>query len=76
MLEENFAFINMLRRIRGVALRDRQRSENIRRDLGLKSITRVIRISRLRWFGNVMKMEPENEVERTVDLEVEGRGPR
>ena len=76
MLEENFAFINMLRRIRGVTLRERQRSENIRRDLGLKNITRVIRISRLRWFGNVMRMEPENEVERTVDLEVEGRGPR
>jgi len=68
--------MRMLRRIRGVSLRDRMRSEDIRRELGVRSITSRLREARLRWFGHVKRMDDNNWVRKTMEMEVEGRRAR
>ena len=40
-----------------MTLRDRMRSEDIRRELRVESITTKIRTARLRWYGHVRRME-------------------
>ena len=44
--------MRMLRRIKGVTLRDRLRSFNIRRELGVNDIIEKVREIRLRWYGH------------------------
>ena len=67
--------MRMLRRIRGVTLKDRLRSEDIRRELGVEEITSKIRTARLKWYGHVKRME-DNWVRRIMEMEVEGRRAR
>ena len=50
------------RRIKGVTLKDRKRSEDIRRELGINNISDKLRETRLRWYGHVVRMEDGNEV--------------
>ena len=68
--------MRMLRRIRGVTLRDRMRSADIRRELGVERITSKIRTARLRWFGHVKRMDEDTWVKRVMEMEVEGRRAR
>ena len=42
----------MIRKMCGVILSDRKRSEDLRRRLGVADIEDVLRRSRLRWFGH------------------------
>ena len=66
----------MLRRIKGVTRRERERNDDIRRELGVEKITSRIRTARLRWYGHVKRMEDGNEVRRTMEVVVEGRRSR
>ncbi|GFO05129.1 hypothetical protein PoB_003163400 [Plakobranchus ocellatus] len=52
------------------------RSDDIRKELGVCPIGEKARESRLRWFGHVMRREPENHLKQMLNLEVPGRRPR
>ncbi|GFO05113.1 hypothetical protein PoB_003161800 [Plakobranchus ocellatus] len=68
--------MRMLRRIRGVTLEDKMRSDDIRKELGVCPIGEKARESRLRWFGHVMRREPENHLKQMLNLEVPWKRPR
>ena len=67
--------MRMLRRIKGVTLRDRVKSVDIRKELGVSSIREKVREMRLRWHGHMQRME-ENEVRAVGDMRVPGKRPR
>ena len=71
--EERILETAKMRRMKGVTLQDRERSESIRRILGVRNIPRKVRESRLRWFGHVARMREDNEVKRTMLKEIPGR---
>ena len=66
----------MLRRIKGVTLRDKVKSVDIRKELGMNSVQEKVREMRLRWYGHMQKMEENNEVRAVVDMRVPGKRPR
>ena len=68
--------MRMLRRIKGVTLRDRLRSVNIRRELGVNDIIEKAREIRLRWYGHLTRMDDINPVKAVMNGEVDGRRPR
>ena len=68
--------MRMLRRIKGVTLRDRVKSVDIRKELGVSSIQEKVREMRLCWYGHMQRME-ENEVRADFgDMRVPGKRPR
>ena len=67
--------MRMLRRIKGVTLRDRVKSVDIRKELGVSSIQEKVREMRLRWYGYMQRME-EHEVRAVGDMVVPGKRPR
>ena len=67
--------MRMLRRIKGVTLGDRVKSVDIRKELGVSSIKEKVREMRLRWYGQLQRME-ENEVRAVGDMRVPGKRPR
>ena len=67
--------MRMLRRIKGVTLRDIVKSVDIRKELGVSSIQEKVREMRLRWYGHMQRME-ENEVRAVGDMRVPGKRPR
>ena len=68
--------MKMLRRIKGVTLRDRVKSVDIRKELGVSSIQEKVREMRLRWYGHMQRMEENNEVRAVGDMRVPGKSPR
>ena len=68
--------MRMLRRIKGVTVKDKMKSEDIRKELGLGSIKSKARESRLRWFGHVHCREQESNLRQVMDMEIPGRRPR
>ena len=46
--------MQMIRWMCGISMKDRRTSEELRRLVGVESITTVIRSCRLRWYGHVM----------------------
>ena len=66
----------MLRRIKGVTMRDKVKSVDIRKELGVNSTQEKGREMRLRWYGHVQRMEEENEVRAVGDMKVPGERPR
>ncbi|GFS10824.1 endonuclease-reverse transcriptase HmRTE-e01 [Elysia marginata] len=68
--------MRMLRRIKGVTLKDKMKSEDIRKELGVGSIKSKARESRLRWFGHVHRREQESNLRQVMGMEVPGRRPR
>ena len=67
--------MQMLRRIKGVTRRDKIRSVDIRRELGVNDIKEKAREIRLRWYGHVMRMKDDNEVKKVMYMEVPGKRP-
>ena len=65
--------MRMLRRIKGVTLRDKVKSVDIGKELGVTSIQEKVREMRLRWYGHMHRMEENNEVRAVVDTRVPGR---
>ena len=68
--------MRMLRRIKGVTLRDKVKSVVIRKELGVTSIQEKVRDMRLRWYGHMQRMEENNEVRAVGDMIVPGKRPR
>ena len=68
--------MRMLRRIKGVTLRDKVKSVDIRKELGVNSIQEKVREMRLRWYGHMQRMVENNEVRAVVDMIVPGKRPR
>ena len=66
--------MRMLRRIKGVTLKEK--SENIRKELGIDDINENVREIRMRWYGHLMRMEEESPVKKVMKAEVKGRRPR
>jgi len=52
------AEMSFLRRVAGLSLRDRVRSSDIRRELGIEPLLLRIERSQLRWFGHLIRMPP------------------
>ena len=65
--------MKMLRRLKGVTLRDKIRSESIRNDLGVMSIRNKVRENRLRWFGHVIRKPDEDKIKVVYKMEVDGK---
>ena len=65
--------MRMLGRIKEVTLRDKVKSVDIRKELGLTSIQERVREMRLRWYGHMQRMEENNEVRAVVDMRVPGQ---
>ena len=68
--------MRMLRMMKGVTLRDRVRSEELRRELGVTPLIMKVREKRLRWFGHVERREEDNIIRKMSSMEVEGKRPR
>ena len=68
--------MRMLRRIRGVTLKDRMRSNDIRKELRIENIKDKVRETRMRWFGHVVRMDDKNTVKQTMLMAVPGKRPR
>ena len=68
--------MRMLRRIKGVTLRDKLKSMNIRKELEMNSIQEKEREMRLRWYRPMQRMEENNEVRAVADMRVPGKRPR
>ena len=66
----------MLRRIKGITLRDKVKSVAIRKELGVSSIHEKVREMRLRRYGHMQRMEENNEVRAVGDMIVPGKRPR
>ena len=66
----------MLRRIKGVTLRDKVKRVTIRKELGVNSIQEKVTELRLCWYGHMQRMEENNEVRAVVDMIVPGKRPR
>ena len=65
----------MLRRIKGVTLRDSVKSVDIRKELGVSSIQEQVRETRLRWYGHMQRMEEHKEVRAVGDMRVPEQMP-
>jgi hypothetical protein len=52
----------MVRRMCGVRLSDRVKSEELYRRLGIEEVREVVKRGRLRWFGHVERMDVGNWV--------------
>ena len=52
------AEMSFLRRVAGLSLRDKVRSSDIRRELGVEPLLLRIERSQLRWFGHLIRMPP------------------
>ena len=66
----------MVRRMCGVKLSDRKRSEYLRSRLGIECVVEVVRRGRLRWFGHVERMVGEEWVSACRNVKLEGKGCR
>ena len=60
--------VKMLKRIKGVTLRNKVKSVDIRKELGVNSIQEKVREMRLRRNGHMQRMEDNNEVRAVVDM--------
>ena len=65
----------MLRRIKGVTLKDRVKSVDIRKEPGVRSTQEKVREMRLRWYGHIQRMEEHNEVRAVGDMRGPGKRP-
>ena len=68
--------MRMLQRIKGVTLRDKVKSVDIRKELVENSIQEKVREMRLRWYGHMQRMGENNEVRTVIDMRVPGKRPR
>ena len=64
--------MRMLRWMMGVSLKDKMRSEDLRRHAGVENIHKVMRRNRLRWYGHVQRKEDGDWVKKCMNIEFDG----
>ena len=57
-------------------MRDRVKSVDIRKELGVNGVQEKVREMRLRWYGHMERMEENNKVRGVVDVTVPGKRRR
>ena len=57
----------------GVSLRERKTNAELRKSLGIKDIDEVMRRSRLRWMGHVLRKDKDDWVRRSMEMVIEGK---
>ena len=62
--------MRMLRWSAGLTLLDRQRNEDVRSRFGVAPIAEKMRESRLRWYGHVLRREPDSVARRAHEMAV------
>ena len=62
----------MVRRMCGVSLKDRKRSDELLSRLGIECVETKIQRGRLRWFGHVERKNEEDWVKKCTKLDVDG----
>ena len=70
------AEMRMVRWMCGVSLREMKTSEELRNMMGIESVVAVVKRSRLRWMGHVLRKDEQDWVRRVMEMEVEGRKGR
>ncbi|XP_047495895.1 uncharacterized protein LOC125043701 [Penaeus chinensis] len=68
--------MRMLRRIKGVTLRERERSTDVKRELGVSDINEKVKEIRMRWYGHVKRREEGHAAKVAMESKVPGRRPR
>ena len=71
------AEMRMVRWMCGVSLREKKTNAELRESMGIEKISDVMRYSRLRWMGHVLRKEGNDWVKKSMDMTVEenrGRG--
>ena len=56
----------------GMSLRERKTNAELRKSLVIKDIDEVMRWSRLRWMGHVLRKDKDDWVRRSMEMVVEG----
>ena len=56
-----------------MALRERKTNAELRKSLGIKDIDEVMRLSRLRWMGHVLRKDKDDWVRRSIEIVIEGK---
>ncbi|XP_063592969.1 uncharacterized protein LOC134770009 [Penaeus indicus] len=67
--------MRMLRRTKGVTLRERERSTDFRRELGVNGINEKFKEMRMRWYGHVKRREG-HPAKVAMECVAPGRSPR
>ena len=57
----------------GVSLRGRKTNAKLRKSLGINDIDEVMRRSRLRWMGHVLRKDKDDWVRRSMEMAIEGK---
>ena len=70
------AEMRMARWMCGVRLKERNSNAELRNRLGIEKIGDVVRRSRLRWLGHVLRKDEDDWVRRSMSLEVDGNRGR
>ena len=68
--------MSFLRRVAGLSLRDKVRSSDIRRELGVEPLLLRVQRSQLRWFGHLIRMPPGRLPLEVFQARPTGRRPR
>ena len=71
-LKLNRTEMSIIRRMCGVKLNERKKSEELRELLGWEPVSLMIKKSRLRWFGHVEQEDDNDWVKCCIMWEVEG----
>ena len=56
-----------------MSLRERETNAELRQGLGIKDIDEVVRRSRLRWMGHVLRKDKDDWVRRSMEMIIEGK---
>ena len=64
--------MRMVRYMCGVSLKERKSNSELR-SLSIKDIDEVMRRSRLRWMGHVLRKDKDDWVRRSMDMVIEGK---
>ena len=68
--------MRMVRWMRGIKLKDRFPSEELRERLGIDDIALLLQQNMLRWYGHVLRKDDDDWVKKCMEYEVEGPRPR
>ncbi|XP_045473922.1 uncharacterized protein LOC123680186 [Harmonia axyridis] len=68
--------MKFFRGLKGVTRMDRRRNEDIRGELGIKSLERFVGERQLGWWGHLHRMEEERPIKQIWEAKVEKKAKR